>query len=63
MIITEEILALISKAPFVSIVTLSDKGEPHLIVVGGIKETREDDTWLLAFTKCRKLKRILKTIN
>jgi ethanolamine utilization protein EutQ (cupin superfamily) len=43
MIITEEIKNVISKAPFVPLVTVSAKGEPHLIVVGKVAEVREGD--------------------
>ncbi len=47
MVITEEIKDVISKAPFVPLVTVSEKGEPHLIVVGKVAEIREGD--VLAF--------------
>jgi predicted pyridoxine 5'-phosphate oxidase superfamily flavin-nucleotide-binding protein len=40
-VLTEEIKDVISKAPFVPLVTVSAKGEPHLIVVGKVAEIRE----------------------
>ena len=60
MIITEEILALISKAPFIPIVTLSNKAEPHLIAVGGVKETRDDDTLVFGIYKMQKTQQNIK---
>lgn len=47
MVITDDIKTLIEKAPFVPIATVSDKGQPHLIVAGKVKEVRDDD--VLAF--------------
>ncbi|GAB6172230.1 pyridoxamine 5'-phosphate oxidase family protein [Paradesulfitobacterium aromaticivorans] len=47
MVITETIQQVIKEAPIVPIVTVSAQGEPHLIVVGQVKEIREDD--VLAF--------------
>lgn len=47
MIISQEIKELIEQAPVVPIATVSANGEPHLIVVGNVKEVRENDT--LAF--------------
>ncbi len=38
MVLTEDIKDVISKAPFVPLVTVSAKGEPHLIVVGKVAE-------------------------
>jgi len=47
MVITNEIKALIPKAPFFPIVTVSAQKEPHLIVAGQVKEVRDGD--VLAF--------------
>lgn len=47
MVLTEEIKALIGKSPFVAIATVNNEGEPHLIVVGKVKEVKVDD--ILAF--------------
>lgn len=44
MIISQEIKELIGQVPLVPIATVSDNGEPHLIVVGNVKEVRENDT-------------------
>lgn len=38
-----EVKELIPKVPFVPITTVSREGEPHLIVVGAVKDVREDD--------------------
>ena len=43
MVLNEEIKDVISKAPFIPLVTVSAQGEPHLIVVGKVAETREGD--------------------
>ncbi len=43
MVVNEEIKDLITKAPFVPIVTVSAQGEPHLIVVGKVAEVRDGD--------------------
>ncbi|AVX19983.1 MULTISPECIES: pyridoxamine 5'-phosphate oxidase family protein [Carboxydocella] len=43
MVITKEIQELIPIAPIIPIVTVSSKGEPHLIVVGKVKEVRDSD--------------------
>ena len=43
MVLTEEIKDVVSKAPFVPLVTVSAQGEPHLIVVGKVAEIREGD--------------------
>lgn len=47
MVIDETIKDLIPKAPFIPIATVSENGEPHLIVVGKVAEVRDEDT--LAF--------------
>ena len=43
MVLAEEIKDVISKAPFIPLVTVSAQGEPHLIVVGKVAEIREGD--------------------
>ncbi|WP_407311302.1 pyridoxamine 5'-phosphate oxidase family protein [Desulfosporosinus sp. SB140] len=43
MVITQEVLDVVSKTPFIPITTVSSHGEPHLIVVGKVAEIREDD--------------------
>ncbi|MFZ7101609.1 MAG: pyridoxamine 5'-phosphate oxidase family protein [Peptococcaceae bacterium] len=47
MILNQKIVDLISQVPFVPIVTASEAGEPHLIVVGQVKEIRDQE--ILAF--------------
>ncbi|MCR3920984.1 MAG: pyridoxamine 5'-phosphate oxidase family protein [Firmicutes bacterium] len=43
MVITTEIKELATQVPFVPIATVSNEGTPHLIVVGKVKEVRDDD--------------------
>ena len=51
MIITEEIKELISKAVTVSIATVSNEGEPHLIIIGKVAEVRDDDVLVFGIYK------------
>ena len=51
MVITKEIKELISKTQTVSIVTVSDEGEPHLIIVGKVAEVRDEDTLVFGIYK------------
>jgi len=54
MVITEEIKKMITEAPFVPIVTASTQGEPHLIVVGQVKEIKENDVLAFGIYKMEK---------
>jgi len=49
--VTKEIKELISQAPTVSIVTVSNEGEPHLIIVGKVAEVQGDDTLVFGIYK------------
>ncbi len=51
MVVTKEIKELITQAATVSIVTLSNKGEPHLIIVGKVAEVRDEDTLVFGIFK------------
>lgn len=51
MIITDEIKKLVEEAAFVPVTTVSEEGKPHLIVVGEIKEVKEDDILALGIYK------------
>ena len=51
MVITKEIKELIPKAQTVSVVTVSNEGEPHLIVVGKVEEVRDEDTLVFGIYK------------
>ena len=51
MLITKEIKDMISGAKTVSIVTVSNEGEPHLIIVGKVAEVRDDDTLVFGIFK------------
>nr|WP_049752077.1 pyridoxamine 5'-phosphate oxidase family protein [Carboxydothermus hydrogenoformans] len=44
---------IIPKASIIPIVTVSRQGEPHLIVVGQVKEIREDDTLVFGIYKMK----------
>jgi predicted pyridoxine 5'-phosphate oxidase superfamily flavin-nucleotide-binding protein len=50
-IITKEIKELITKAPTVSIATVSNEGEPHLIIVGKVAEVRDEDILVFGIYK------------
>lgn len=60
MIITKEIQELIPNAPFVPIVTVSAKGEPHLITVGKVKEIREEDILVFGIFKMETTQQNIK---
>lgn len=51
MVITEEIKDMVSKAPFIPIVTVSAQGDPHLIVVGKVAEIREGNVLVFGIYK------------
>ena len=54
MILTDEIKSLSEKVPFVPIATSSKDGVPHLIVVGKVKEIRDDDIIVFGIYKMEK---------
>jgi uncharacterized protein len=54
MVITEDIKKMIPEAPFVPIVTVSMQGESHLIVVGQVKEIKENDVLAFGIYKMEK---------
>lgn len=60
MVITQEINELIEKAPMVPIATVSANGEPHLIVVGKVKEVRESETLVFGVYKMERTQQNLK---
>jgi len=51
MVITKEIKELIPLVETVSIVTVSNEGEPHLIVVGKVEEVRDGDVLVFGIYK------------
>lgn len=53
-VLTPEIKEVISQSAFVPITTLSGNGQPHLIVVGKVKEIRSDDTLVFGVYKMVK---------
>ncbi len=60
MIISQEIEELIEQAPMVPIATVSTIREPHLIVVGKVKEVRENDTLAFGVYKMEKTQQNIK---
>ncbi|HVJ49715.1 pyridoxamine 5'-phosphate oxidase family protein [Desulfitobacterium sp.] len=60
MLITNDIKKVISEAPIVPIVTVSATGEPHLIVVGKVKEVKEDDILVFGIFKMEKTQQNIK---
>lgn len=52
-VITPEINEVIEQSPFVPVVTASGDGQPHLIVVGKVKEVLED-TVVLGIYRMKK---------
>lgn len=60
MVITKEIQELIPQAPIIPIVTVSSQGEPHLIVVGQVKEVREGDILVFSIYKMHTTQQNIK---
>lgn len=58
-VLTQEIKDVISKSAFVPITTISKEGQPHLIVVGKVKEIRGDDTLVFGVYKMVKTRQNL----
>lgn len=58
-ILTPEIKEVIAQSAFVAITTLSASGQPHLIVVGKVKEVRGDDTLVFGVYKMEKTRQNL----
>lgn len=54
MVLTPEIKEVITQSPFIPICTVSKDGQPHLIVVGKVKEIRSDDTLVFGVYKMVK---------
>ncbi|MBO8170133.1 MAG: pyridoxamine 5'-phosphate oxidase family protein [Thermoanaerobacteraceae bacterium] len=60
MVITDEIKKLAKEAPFVPIITVSAQGEPHLIVVGQVKEVKDDDVLAFGIYKMERTQQNIK---
>ncbi|WP_342741342.1 helix-turn-helix domain-containing protein [Desulfoscipio geothermicus] len=58
-VLTPEIKEVIAQSAFVPITTLSGDGQPHLIVVGKVKEVRDDNTLVFGVYKMEKTRRNL----
>jgi len=60
MIITEAIKQMVKEAAFVPIVTVSTQGVPHLIVVGKVKEIKEDNVLSFGIYKMESTQQNIK---
>ena len=60
MVITNEIEKLVKEAPIVPITTVSAKGEPHLIVVGQVKEVKDNDVLVFGIFKMETTQQNIK---
>jgi predicted pyridoxine 5'-phosphate oxidase superfamily flavin-nucleotide-binding protein len=49
--LTPEISNIISKSAFIALVSVSNEGNPHLIVVGKVKEIRDENTLVFGVYK------------
>ncbi|OIQ58527.1 pyridoxamine 5'-phosphate oxidase [Moorella thermoacetica] len=58
-ILTPEIKEVIAQSAFIPMTTLSANGQPHLIVVGKVKEVRGDDTLVFGVYKMEKTRQNL----
>lgn len=58
-VLTEEIKEVLGQAPFIPITTLSGDGQPHLIVVGKVKEIRGGNMIALGIYKMAKTRQNL----
>lgn len=58
-VLTQEIKDVVSQSAFVPITTVSREGQPHLIVVGKVKEIRGDDTLVFGVYKMVKTRQNL----
>jgi predicted pyridoxine 5'-phosphate oxidase superfamily flavin-nucleotide-binding protein len=58
-VITPEIKEVISQSAFIPVTTLSGDGQSHLIVVGKVKEIRDDNTLVLGVYKMVKTRQNL----
>lgn len=53
-ILTPEIKETITKAPFLTLVSVSKAGEPHAIIVGKVKEIKSDNVLVFGIYKMKK---------
>ncbi|MFZ5650110.1 MAG: pyridoxamine 5'-phosphate oxidase family protein [Bacillota bacterium] len=53
-VLTPEMKDFISRSAFIPVTTVSREGQPHLIVVGRVKEIPSDDTLVLGVYKMVK---------
>ena len=57
--LTPEIKEVIEQSAFVPMATLSGDGQPHLIVVGKVKEVKDDNTLVFGVYKMEKTRQNL----
>lgn len=58
-VLTPEIKEVISQSPFLALTTVSRDGQPHLIVVGKVKEIRDGDTLVFGVYGMKKTRQNL----
>lgn len=58
-VLTPEIKEVITQSAFIPVTTLSGDGQPHLIVVGKVKEIRGENTLVLGVYKMEKTRQNL----
>lgn len=56
-ILTEEIKKNISESPFIALVSISNEGIPHLIVVGKVQEIKDENTLVFGVYKMDKTRK------
>lgn len=55
-VLTPEIKKIITESPFLALATISKAGQPHLIIVGKVKEIRDDNSLIFGVYKMNKTK-------
>jgi predicted pyridoxine 5'-phosphate oxidase superfamily flavin-nucleotide-binding protein len=56
-VLTPEIVKVIKESPYVALVSVSAERQPHLIVVGKVKEVREDNCIVFGVYKMEKTRK------
>lgn len=61
MILNDQMKACGKEAPFITLVTVSSTGNPHAIVVGQVKEMRDDDVIVFGIYKMETTQQNIKS--
>jgi predicted pyridoxine 5'-phosphate oxidase superfamily flavin-nucleotide-binding protein len=62
-ILTPEIKKVISESAFIALVSVSNEGDPHLIVVGKLQEIRDENTLIFGVYKMDKTRQNISETN